>query len=125
MSLTQNLQRGSKGEDVKKVQNFLGITADGDFGPNTEAAVREYQSENGLNVDGIVGSQTWASMGLDDEELTTLSAKVISVNTKSASDRLELKEPIVNSPKTLKKQIKPILYLSLQIVKIRLWKRLK
>ena len=103
MSLTQNLQRGSKGEDVKKVQNFLGITADGDFGPNTEAAVREYQSENGLNVDGIVGSQTWASMGLDDEELTTLSAKVISVNTKSASDRLELKEPIVNSPKTLKK----------------------
>lgn len=103
MSLTQNLQRGSKGEDVKKVQNFLGITADGDFGPNTEAAVREYQSENGLNVDGIVGPQTWASMGFDDEELTTLTPKLISVNTKSSSDRLKLKEPIVLSPVTLKK----------------------
>ena len=106
MSLTQNLQRGSKGKDVKKVQNFLGITADGDFGPNTEAAVREYQSENGLNVDGIVGPQTWASMGFDDEELTTLPAKKLSINTKSSSDRLEIKKPIISNPTKLKKPAK-------------------
>jgi hypothetical protein len=119
MSLTQNLQRGSKGKDVKKVQNFLGLVWDssstiytenvtieasnGTFGMDTEAAVREYQSENGLNVDGIVGPQTWASMGFDDIDLTTLTPKLISVNTKSSSDRLELKKPIVYTPVTLKK----------------------
>ena len=36
MALTSNLKRGSKGENVEKVQAFLGITVDGDYGPNTE-----------------------------------------------------------------------------------------
>jgi peptidoglycan hydrolase-like protein with peptidoglycan-binding domain len=34
-------------------------TADGAFGPRTEAAVRAYQGEHGLPVDGIVGDRTW------------------------------------------------------------------
>ena len=105
-NLTQNLSIGSKGEDVKKVQTFLGITADGDFGPNTNAAVREYQSENGLTVDGIVGQQTWASMGLAEEEverLDILPAKQLSVNSLSSSDRPELKKPIISNPIKLKK----------------------
>lgn len=53
------LKRGSKGEDVKKLQKLLGITADGDFGPKTEAAVKEFQKKNGLVADGIVGPKTW------------------------------------------------------------------
>jgi peptidoglycan hydrolase-like protein with peptidoglycan-binding domain len=32
---------------------------DGDFGPQTEAAVRAYQAQRGIAVDGIVGDQTW------------------------------------------------------------------
>jgi hypothetical protein len=56
------LRRGSKGDDVRLVQRELGITADGDFGPKTEAAVRAYQAANGLTIDGVVGKQTWASL---------------------------------------------------------------
>lgn len=58
------LKRGSKGESVKTLQEFLKITADGDFGPKTEAAVKSWQKAHGLFDDGIVGSKTWAAMGI-------------------------------------------------------------
>lgn len=56
------LKAGSKGAAVKELQNLLGITADGDFGPFTEKAVRAFQSANGLVVDGIAGSYTLAKL---------------------------------------------------------------
>ena len=57
------LKRGLKGAPVKRLQEKLGITADGDFGPGTERAVREFQSANGLAVDGIAGPDTFSAMG--------------------------------------------------------------
>jgi putative chitinase len=56
------LKVGSKGEDVKKLQEKLGTTADGSFGPGTEKLVKEWQAANGLTADGIVGDGTWAKM---------------------------------------------------------------
>lgn len=41
------------------VQNGANITIDGDFGSRTQAAVREFQTRNGLAADGIVGPVTW------------------------------------------------------------------
>ena len=66
MGLTQLvlLRRGTRGEMVKKMQQALGIDADGKFGPGTEIAVRAYQSENGLQDDGIAGPLTLAKMNL-------------------------------------------------------------
>lgn len=52
------LRRGSKGDGVKMIQEALGIGADGIFGKGTEAAVKKWQSENGLTADGIVGPKT-------------------------------------------------------------------
>lgn len=116
-NLTQNLSIGSKGEDVKKVQTFLGITADGDFGPNTNTAVKEYQSENGLTADGVVGQQTWASMGLAEEEeelqLDILPPKQLSVNLLSSSDRPPIPKPILFTPKKPKKPRKISDFISL------------
>lgn len=40
------------------------LQVDGDFGTHTYNAVRDYQWSNGLTVDGIVGPQTWSSLGL-------------------------------------------------------------
>ena len=56
------LKKGSTGEDVKKLQSKLGLTADGSFGPGTEAKVKEFQASNGLTADGVVGNGTWSKM---------------------------------------------------------------
>ena len=58
----RNLQRGSRGQAVRVVQQALGIPADGIFGPQTQRAVRQFQQNNGLQVDGIVGRQTLAAL---------------------------------------------------------------
>ena len=59
----KTLKVGSKGPDVKYLQKKLGITADGDFGPNTKKAVIAFQSGHDLTADGIVGPHTWAALG--------------------------------------------------------------
>ena len=56
------LKLNSKGDDVKKLQTKLGLTADGVFGAGTEKKVKEWQTANGLTADGIVGDGTWAKM---------------------------------------------------------------
>ena len=56
------IRKGSKGDDVRKLQELLGITTDGLFGPITKAAVVAYQSANGLKADGIVGPKTWGKL---------------------------------------------------------------
>ncbi len=60
------LKRGLKGAPVKRLQEKLGISADGDFGPGTERAVKEFQQANGLVVDGIAGPDTFSAMGLHE-----------------------------------------------------------
>jgi putative chitinase len=56
------LKIGSEGEDVRKLQEKLGIEAIGKFGPKTDAAVKAWQSAHGLTADGIVGDGTWGKL---------------------------------------------------------------
>jgi N-acetyl-anhydromuramyl-L-alanine amidase AmpD len=59
------LFRGSQGPQVAQLQRQLGVVSDGDFGPQTEAAVRAFQRRTrGLKVDGIVGPATSAALRL-------------------------------------------------------------
>jgi hypothetical protein len=55
------LRLGDTGDDVKLLQSAL-MPHDGIFGPQTLDALTQYQSSNGLTVDGICGPQTWASI---------------------------------------------------------------
>lgn len=57
------LKLGSRGNEVKTLQNKLNIVADGIFGPKTEEAVKNFQKKNNLTVDGIVGPNTWIKLG--------------------------------------------------------------
>lgn len=65
-----NLSYGSSGDEVRKLQQSLinagydlGNTgADGKFGPKTQAAVKKYQADNGLTVDGIAGNHTLTAL---------------------------------------------------------------
>lgn len=69
------LEKGASGEPVKKLQarlTELGFDpkgVDGEFGPNTEAAVRAFQAAKGLGVDGVVGPSTWGALGIKVEEV--------------------------------------------------------
>jgi len=56
------LKLGSEGDDVKKLQEKLGIEAIGKFGPKTDAAVKAWQAANGLTADGVVGDGTWSKL---------------------------------------------------------------
>ena len=65
---TPVLARGAKGGVVTSLQTGLKKYStpatdpgpvDGDFGPKTESAVRAYQQDQGVTVDGNVGDQTW------------------------------------------------------------------
>ena len=52
------LKVGSSGEEVKRLQNALGLKSDGKFGPATEEALKNWQKNNGLDADGIAGQKT-------------------------------------------------------------------
>ena len=67
MATVNAIKYGMKGDDVSKLQTTLknagyNIDVDGNFGPQTLAAVKDYQKSNGLTVDGMVGPQTQAAL---------------------------------------------------------------
>jgi peptidoglycan hydrolase-like protein with peptidoglycan-binding domain len=63
---------------VEQLQAALHLTADGDFGPETEAAVRRLQARHGLTVDGIVGPATWSVIGVSGEPTLTPPASALA-----------------------------------------------
>jgi len=73
------LKVGSKGNEVKQLQEKLGLSADGSFGPGTEKAVKAWQSANGITADGVVGDGTWSKMfgGVSTPVTTSVSNVVI------------------------------------------------
>lgn len=89
------LKIGSKGEQVKKLQEKLGAKPDGSFGPGTEKKVKAWQTANGLKADGLVGDTTWAKMFNTPTDTATpvkpVEPKPISPSTPTPSEK-----PIAN-----------------------------
>jgi lysozyme len=84
--MPQTIKDGSTGPDVRWAQYLLvrrliltdATQIDGNFGPQTEAAVKEFQQAAGLTVDGIVGPQTWGALESGYSMPPTLSVGVQS-----------------------------------------------
>lgn len=91
MATYNNLSYGSSGDEVKKLQQSLinagydlGSTgADGQFGELTQAAVKKYQQDNGLDVDGIAGSNTLGKLYSTSSTDTTTSTNTTQTQTAS------------------------------------------
>jgi hypothetical protein len=63
------LRQGATGHAVVVLQTYLDLhgahlAKDGVFGPLTEAAVKHFQAEEKITIDGIVGPVTWARLGV-------------------------------------------------------------
>jgi len=61
------VKKGCKGGAVERLQTWLNdlgymLDVDHDFGPTTEATVKVFQRDHGLEMDGIVGQKTWAAL---------------------------------------------------------------
>jgi peptidoglycan hydrolase-like protein with peptidoglycan-binding domain len=79
------LTAGSSGTAVSALQAALGIRQTGRFSAATTRAVRSFQRHNGLTVDGIVGPQTAAALGLPSSTATAASAASASGTSASGT----------------------------------------
>jgi peptidoglycan hydrolase-like protein with peptidoglycan-binding domain len=71
------------GNPVTRLQEALHISADGQFGAQTEAAVKRLQAHDGLAVDGVVGPETWRALGLEEHATLHPSPKFLPSSTSS------------------------------------------
>ncbi|MEW6723926.1 MAG: spore cortex-lytic enzyme [Bacillota bacterium] len=83
----RTLYWGSRGADVRTVQwklqswGYYRGPIDGIYGAQTYRAVRYFQAKNGLRVDGIVGPQTRAALGLPTGTVSAAPTRGVSNNT--------------------------------------------
>ena len=71
------LKKGSRGAEVKTLQQKLNLISDGIFGSLTEEAVKAFQKAKGLTVDGVVGAKTWGALGLTTPNPRTIKEIIV------------------------------------------------
>jgi peptidoglycan hydrolase-like protein with peptidoglycan-binding domain len=87
---TDSVHGGDTGPGVEKVQFALvahgyNIKVDGNYGPQTENAVKDFQKNQGLKVDGIVGPITWAKLeGTTSSTTSSVAGGAVATTTTAA-----------------------------------------
>jgi D-alanyl-D-alanine carboxypeptidase (penicillin-binding protein 5/6) len=93
-AIARQLEMGSQGDLVEALQRTLNhrlkpspeLSVDGDFGPATEAAVKAFQEQAGLESTGVVDSAVWSALGplVMSEETLPAPEQVARVNARRA-----------------------------------------
>jgi peptidoglycan hydrolase-like protein with peptidoglycan-binding domain len=86
-SPSDSVKLGDSGDGVKQIQTALKkagykVTVDGQFGPQTDAAVRAFQKKSGLGVDGVVGPKTWSKLSGTSSGSTSSTTAAATSTTK-------------------------------------------
>ena len=109
----QTLKKGNAGEIVVTLQNLLvqkgyidNDNVDGDFGPGTEIAVKQFQTDNSLTADGIVGPTTWqvlcsVTKPSADEIPGMMRCPNGSASSKCPAENSQAPPPVVNKQITV------------------------
>ena len=77
-TVSLSLGRGSTGALVRALQQKLGISADGVFGPQTVRAVKQFQRTHGIRSTGFVGTLTTRALGLTSGSASTAAVRSAS-----------------------------------------------
>ncbi|WP_408009339.1 C40 family peptidase [Pseudalkalibacillus sp. A8] len=100
---TSVLDRGDRGQEVESLQTelealgYYTYNLDGIFGPITEKAVKDFQAEQGLTVDGLAGPETLEALS----STSTNSVDVQSTSDTSASDDQASESEVVSIAQSL------------------------
>lgn len=100
VTVAQTLEVGASGDMVEALQRTLNarmkpagnIGVDGDYGPETETAVRKFQSQSGLKETGVVDAATWKALGplvMSEEPAPEPSVVNAEEAKKQAADELD------------------------------------
>lgn len=92
---------------VRLLQSLLHVAVDGEFGPETLAAVERFQRAHGLEANGIVGPQTWAALGYEGmQEISPLPwarSKKVVVRPRTSDGDVEASSGGSESPNSMSK----------------------
>jgi len=96
------LKRGSRGAEVSILQELLNnlganLDTDGIFGGGAEAAVKNFQQQNRLGADGIVGKNTWAKLFELSPALALNRMKLSEQDIQKFAADFNLEVPIVKA----------------------------
>jgi N-acetylmuramoyl-L-alanine amidase len=103
------LEMGDSGDKVKELQTWLtdygyySGAVDGNFGADTEKAVKQFQLEASIQVDGKVGNQTQTTMEKWDQFLAKVQAAAGDSNTASSTNTATSSKSISTAKKTYAK----------------------
>ena len=97
LTLTHNLQRGisdaATNGEVSKLQQFLGVTPNGYFGPATQAAVQTWQSSHTITSSGFVGPSTRAAIGCS----VSTTENTVQTATNNVTHTIQIPAAVVTS----------------------------
>lgn len=106
MATYKQVGYGSQGSDVTELQKLLNkngytLDEDGIFGDKTQAAVKDYQQKNNLDVDGIVGNNTWGAL----TKVSTPSVATPSQNTGFQYGEYQVSDTVKQAEQLLQQQL--------------------